>query len=278
MPVVSRHRRRGFTLIELMVVILLIGMMAGIAGPRLLPLITMTEHQNEARHLVGYGRAAMAHASMKHENIVVRIDLDNQEYWTEAQPDVYEAPESTGDDDPFDDDDDDWIPEDEYELRKASQTILMGEDAEQEITDEEDQKKLLGRQKENMKTEFTSMAQNTLFARAKRVKHDAKMFEDDKLFDYGMDEDELDVNDEAGTNAVDSDLLSPHRVIESVLIESVHIGEEVFSTGVVDIELSPLGLDTSVTFVLINEDAETMVVQWDPLTGNAWYGELVDET
>jgi len=218
-----RHKPAGFTLIELMVVILLMAMLASVAVPRLLPLITLTEHQNEARHLVSYGRAAMAHAALAHENIVVRIDLDMQEYWAEAQPDVYEEPEDVD----ADAEDDDWIPEDRYELQQASQTILMGDDAEQEYGDEEDRGKVLDRQKELMEKNFTSMARNSLFARARRVRHDEDaLFGDDSLF--GVDE-EMDFDDEAGTNAVGSMLLANHRVIESVLIESVRLGEEVYT-------------------------------------------------
>ena len=268
------HNRRGFTLIELMVVIVLIGMLASVAAPRLLPLITITEHQNEARHLVGFGRAAMAHAAMTHENIVVRIDLDMQRYWVELQPDVYEDPDDISTD-PFADDDD-WIPEDGIDLREASQTILMGEDVEQEYTDEEDQTKILERQRNNMQKEFSSMAQNALFARAKRVRHqDDDLFDKEELFDDDLYGDKY--GDEPGTNPVNNPLLSPHSLIESLFIDSIYIGEEEYTKGIVDLEISPLGLDTGVAMVLINEDSDIFVVQWDPLTGNAWYGEMAEE-
>jgi prepilin-type N-terminal cleavage/methylation domain-containing protein len=269
------HTRRGFTLIELMFVILLIAMIASVSVPRLLPLITLTEHQNEARHLVGFGRASMAHASMAHENIVVRIDLDNQRYWVEMQPDVYEEPEGI-EDDPYAEDDD-WMPEDKSELRAASQTILMGNDVEQEFSDGDDQTKILERQRENMGKEFSSMTLNSLFARAKRVRHeDDDLFGRDELVEDDLYEDEYD--GEPGTNPVDNDLLMPHVVIESVFIDSVYVGEEEYTKGIVDIELSPLGLETGVAMVLINEDSDVLVVQWDPLTGNAWFGEMKESS
>ncbi|HIA47009.1 MAG TPA: type II secretion system protein [Candidatus Hydrogenedentes bacterium] len=269
MPGSRRHSHFGFTLIELMVVILLMAMLASVAMPRLLPLITLTEHQNEARHLVSYGRAAMAHAALAHENIVVRIDLDMQEYWVESQPDVYEEPEKI-DDDPYGEDDE-WIPEDPYELQQASQTILMGEDAEQEYQNEEDQNKILDRQKEMMQKDFASMARNSLFARARRIHHDEdELYGDDSRFRVD-EEEEMDFYGEGGPNLASSALLSKHRVIETVFIESVSLGEDAYTGGIVDIELSPLGLSTNVSMVLINEENDVMIVHWDPLTGNAWF-------
>ena len=115
------------------------------------------------------------------------------------------------------------------------------------------------------------MARNSLFARARRIHHDEEeLFGDDSLFGI---EREDDFDAEAGTNAVGNALLARHRVIESVFIESVHLGEDAYVKGIVDIELSPLGLSTNVSMVLINEENEVLIVHWDPLTGNAWFVE-----
>lgn len=285
---------------ELLVVIVLMAMLASIAMPRLLPLITTTEHQNEARHLVGYGRAAMAHAAMTQSNLILKIDLDMQEYWTETQPDVYTEPDRNDDSnnrDPYDNDD--FIPEDEYELRQASKDIITHKSNEKnryskdanrrnsikevdpEFTDEEEQDKILERQKENMEKEFSSRARNSLYARAKRVQHDERelhgtnsFFDDDDEYATGLNEEQL----EKEKQPVESDLLGKHRVIESVFIESVVVGEEEYLKGIVEIYLSPLGLDTPVSFTLINEDSEVLIVYWDPLTGNAWFVDGDDET
>lgn len=269
------HSHQGYTLIELMVVILLMAMLASVAMPRLLPLITLTEHQNEARHLVGYGRAAMAHAAMAHENIIVRIDLDRQEYWVEKQPDVYSESEETEAD--LYAEDDDWIPDDEGELQEASRTILKAEPQDQEYRDPEEQDKVLARQKENMQKSFTSMAQNSLFARAKRVQHDRdELFEDDDMFKR-EEEEEDEFQDDPSARAVNSSLLQSHAVIESVFLDSVQIGEEIFKKGIVEVELTPLGLSTEINFLLINEENDLLIVHWDPLTGSAWYTEAEAE-
>mgnify|MGYP001224223504 CR=1 FL=1 len=273
----GKHTGFGFSLIELMVVILLMALLASVAAPRLLPMITMTEHQNEARRLVGYGRAAMAHAAMAHKNIVVRIDLDAQEYWTESRPDVYEEPEEAGEN-WSEEEEDDWIPQDGYELQKASQTILLREDAEQEYANEDDQKKILDRQRENMEKSFASMTRNSMFARARRVQHDEDRLSGDGSI-FGLEaEEEVDPNVSTAVNTVHSPFLSPHRVVDSVFIESVHVGDDVYIEGIIDIELSPLGLSTNIAMVLINEDSDIMIVHWDPMTGNAWFVDGGDET
>jgi Tfp pilus assembly protein FimT len=279
---------------ELMVVIVLMAMLSTIAMPRLLPLITTTEHQNEARHLVGYGRAAMAHAAMTQSNLIIKIDLEMQEYWTESQPDVYTEPDKN--DDSYNrnayDDDDDFIPKDEQELRQASKDIITHKSNEKnrysddvrrrsnikevdpEFTDEEEQDKILERQKENMEKEFASRARNALYARAKRVQHDERelygsnsFLDKDEEYATGLNEEQL----EKETQPIESDLLTKHRVLESVFIESIVVGEEEYVKEMVEIAISPLGLDTPVSFTLINEDSEVLIVYWDPLTGNAWF-------
>ena len=81
--------RRGFTLIELMVVISLMAMIAAISLPYFLPVLLYSTHEGAARHLANYGRSAIAHTTLEKETITVMIDLDNQEYWSEGlrQPD-----------------------------------------------------------------------------------------------------------------------------------------------------------------------------------------------
>jgi prepilin-type N-terminal cleavage/methylation domain-containing protein len=271
-----QHNTRGFTLIELMIVILLMGMIVGTAAPRLLPLLTLTEHESEARRLVGYGRSAMAHASMTHAPIRVRIDLDQQKYWTEALPSLVPESESAGGGSysdtygGYNEEEDDWVPDDDIELARASSQILKGDEAEQEYTSEEEQNKVLDKQRGQMQDQFRSMADNSLFARALRVHHDDDKYVDDRsLF---RRDDEYDDDDEAEQQQpVSNPLLKPHQVIDSVWIESVMIGDEEFKKGIVDIELTPLGLDTEVSLALFNEDEDLLIVYWDPMTTNAWY-------
>lgn len=267
MDTTRRHNRNGFTLIELMVVILLMSMIVSIAAPRLLPLLTLTEHENEASRLAGYGRAAMAHTALTHSSIRVRIDLDNQEYWAETLPDLVASHGMTGGYGSGNDDDD-WIPEDKIGLAQASSQILQGDEVEQEYNTEEEQNKVLDKQRSEMENRFRSMSDNSLFARALRVHHDDYDYVNDESI-FARDREEGD--DEAIPQPVTDPLLAAHTVIDSVWIDSITIAGEEFATGIVDIELTPLGLDTEVMLSLFNEDGDLMTVYWDPMTGNAWY-------
>jgi prepilin-type N-terminal cleavage/methylation domain-containing protein len=272
-----RHNTRGFTLIELMIVILLMGMIVGTAAPRLLPLLMLTEHESEARRLVGYGRSAMAHASMTHTPIRVRIDLDQQKYWTEALPSLIPESESAASGSKgsayggYDEDEDDWVPDDDIELARASSQILKGDEVDQEYTSEDEQNKVLDKQRGQMQDQFRAMADNSLFARALRVKHDDDGYVEDRSLFNRNDDGYEDDDEEEMRQPVSDPLLAPHVVIDSVWIDSVMIGDEEFKKGIVDIELSPLGLDTEVSLALFNEDEDLLIVHWDPMTANAWY-------
>ena len=52
-------------------------------------------------------------------------------------------------------------------------------------------------------------------------------------------------------------------------IEYVKLGEVHYIDETVRIELTPLGLGSDVEFSLISEDGDVLIVQWDPVTGNA---------
>ncbi|MFP4172811.1 MAG: prepilin-type N-terminal cleavage/methylation domain-containing protein, partial [Candidatus Hydrogenedentota bacterium] len=119
MKAVSRARgnnRRsacsGFTLIELMMVALLLALFFAIAIPRLWPAIAFGEHEGAARRIANYGRAAIAECAMLQTRYTIKIDLDEQEYWTmrwpgfstelaEVQGDMREAARGAMEDEPM---------------------------------------------------------------------------------------------------------------------------------------------------------------------------------
>ncbi len=309
------HSRSGFTLIELMVVLLLIAIMAMTAAPNLLTVLTMTEHENEARHLMGYGRAAMAHAVMKREAIVVHVDMNAQEYWItvadtrEVTEDGNERPRGVNlssygqrplDEQEYDqredEEDQDWMPQDKADLAQAVAEINnaarreeLGEeeegDDELRFEDEDEQRQVLEHQQDSMEEGFSMMTQNTLFAQAKRIKHDHDGFETwedrEEARELRLEEIEKDMDQEAILQAdepLEDPLLKRHTLIETVQIQAVIIGddeyvfqEKEFEKNVIEIELSPLGLDMPVGIQLLNEENEILQVIWDPMTGNAWF-------
>lgn len=297
------HKRLGFTLVELMMVVALIAMMAMVAAPRLLPLLTLSEHESEARHLVGYGRSAMAHAAMAHTPIVVHIDMNRQEYWASPVQEgivnrdgsrqvrgvnisSYGQRPEDNDRNARDRDTNEWMPQDKADLAQATASInrerqgsVTGEPVEEsEYTDTEDQEAVLNRQQDDMQKNFSTMTQNTLFARAKRIQHDHDLFQvEEDSFAYRMEQAAEEQSPEQA-QALEDPLLQRHALIETVRIEAVYLGNEKYKRYTkrtdknrVAITLSPLGLDTSVTLELINEEDEVFHVVWDPMTGRAWF-------
>ena len=76
----------GFTLVELAVVVGIVALLLAVAIPQLVPSILFSTLEGSARHLAGYGRAAMAHAVITHERLTIRIELTPedgapQQYW-----------------------------------------------------------------------------------------------------------------------------------------------------------------------------------------------------
>ena len=256
----SRH---GFTLIELMVVMVLIAMIAAISVPYFLPAIIYSTHEGAARHLANYGRSAIAHTTLSKETITVIIDLDNQEYWSERlpQPDPEEEEAENqlveGEE---------RFPEDDMELyRLAAEELQRPED---ERRDEEGEE-LLDEQTSRMAAQFNSRARQALTARAQRVVHDQRGILQDigDLFeeDFRLDKHGEEIIPEEITDP----LLVRTRVPEGVYIEYVQLGDLQYIEGIVEIELTPLGLGSDVEFSLMNEDGDVFVVTWDPVSGGA---------
>ncbi len=252
----------GFTLIELMVVMVIVAMIAAVSLPYFLPVLIYSTHEGAARHLANYGRSAIAHTTLDKETITVIIDLDNQEYWSERlpQPDPEEDPEKEFLED------EQRFPEDDMDLyRQATEELQRPED---ERRDEEGDE-LLKEQTSRMASQFNSRARQALTARARRVVHDRQGILQDigDLFeeDFRLDKHGEKIIPEEITDP----LLTRTRVPQGVYIEYVQLGDLQYTEGIVEIELTPLGLGSDVEFSLINEDGDVFVVTWDPVSGGA---------
>ncbi len=86
------HKRRhmsgnekGFTLIELTVVVLLIGIIAGLTFPRLRQAVTTDTLKSSTRKLVGIIRSLRREAVKDHDAHFLRFDLDTNLFWIERQ-------------------------------------------------------------------------------------------------------------------------------------------------------------------------------------------------
>lgn len=253
----------GFTLIELLVVIALMATVMAIVLPQLMPAIVVSTHEGAARHMMGYGRSVIAHAILFHEEITVKVDLDEQQYWAERWPEPELDPDEKKAQEAARSGNSEEYPEDPLELMALAREEFNKED--EEDTDYD----LLDHQSQVMLDSFELMMRQALYAKARNVIQDDRGVLDDvtPLFD---DRFSLDIED---------DELEPEELIlpflirtalpEEIFLESVRVGENLLTHGVAEIIISPFGLTQPVAFFLVNEDGDYLTVEWDPITGGA---------
>ncbi|MBA4396855.1 MAG: hypothetical protein C0394_05670 [Syntrophus sp. (in: bacteria)] len=78
------RRQAGYTLIELTVVILLIGLMLFLAAPRIRDTLLDDSLKSAARHLAGAAKTLRNEAVREQVDYVLHLDLNNNAFWTYA--------------------------------------------------------------------------------------------------------------------------------------------------------------------------------------------------
>jgi prepilin-type N-terminal cleavage/methylation domain-containing protein len=242
-----RPDRTGYTLVELVLVVFIISMVLAIALPRLLPLIAFSQLEASARHVAGFGRAAIAECAMSGDRFTVRIDLDNQQYWAVRW--------LSEDADLFSDSD-----EEETDQEQMDQEALMQHIAELS-TDDMD---VVSRQ---IQERFDRFVQASIQARARNVDQEGILsgVADDMFTEFRLDADD----EEDKSEEVKSALLTRTILPEGVRIETVQIGNAGKTSGVAEVEVTPMGLNEFVYFYLKNENDEYYTVVWDAVTGDS---------
>jgi prepilin-type N-terminal cleavage/methylation domain-containing protein len=257
-----RAHSRGFTLVELMVVVFLMALIMSVAMPSLLPMIVFSELQGAARHMANYGRSVVAEATLRREPLTVRFDLTEQAYYTIRL--VYPEPELEEGADEITDQfalyssmsSSGGSFEEMSEMLAASREG-GGFDGFPEGFDDVEANQQLG-------AKFDGFAQRIMEERAKNVvpgesflDEIGPLFEEEFTLDVGEPE-EVELNDM---------VLERVYLPGNVLIESITVDGERQTGGLVEVTISPLGLDSEVLLHIVNEDAEYYTVHWDPVTG-----------
>lgn len=250
----------GFTLIELLVVMGIIVTVLAVAFPQLLPVIAFSKHEGVARHLASYGRNAMGQASLFGEHYTVYVDLDAQEYYTMRWPKPgeldregagvkeYGGGEGSGE----------VAPKSSQELVEA---MMMEESGEKSGLNLEDQTyELLDR--------FDAFHRQKLLALSENVVHD-----DDFLADVGPEFNEDSpfgiADSDLEPQEVDDPLLTPTYLPRNIWIDSIRVGDDEITSGMVEIDINTSGMTQTVIFYIVNEDDEYYTVTWDAVTGAA---------
>ncbi|MFO7973015.1 MAG: type II secretion system protein [Candidatus Hydrogenedentota bacterium] len=272
-PVAPRARRggRGYTLVELAVVIAIAGLIMAIAIPQLMPTILFSNLEGAARHMAGYGRAAMAHAVIAHERLTIRIDLSPEEdkpqqYWAIRWLSEYELEENG--EGMFDDETFGRLEETAPGQKMQDRNAALYQAGSQEAMNE---------QARMLQERFDRFATLSLQSKARNVKHDGILSETGDLFEgkeFSLDDDA----DEESVDEVKTSLLERTRLPEGVRIESVRVGTSEISEGLVEVDVTTLGLAEPVYVYLKSEETEEyFTVSWDAITGNAHLYEGKEE-
>ena len=81
LPAGGRERAGGFTLVELMVVVVIVGLMVGLAASRIDFLIPKYRLRGAAREVAGLFKQARSRAVGSGKDVYVELDLPRGQYW-----------------------------------------------------------------------------------------------------------------------------------------------------------------------------------------------------
>lgn len=268
--------RAGFTLIELSVVVFIIGMVAAVAFPRLLPVLAFSEAEGSSRHLANFGRASIAQAALLKEDVTFYFDFDKQQFWVTrwVVPDPtseMEGEAGLGEEgDPNASDQIALLNQFQagsgFSAEEISQMLLSGQMAGADGMPEGFDQELADAQ---IGSKFDKMARRALETRAKNViQGDGLLDEIGPLFDK-----EFSLSDDADTEPYEEEITDPvirrSTMPETVSVTQIFVNGERFSKGVLDIPISPLGLQDEVIFNIGNAEGDVYSVVWDPILNNA---------
>lgn len=274
----ARASRSGFTLIELSVVVFLIGIIAAVSFPRLLPVLAFSQTEGASRHMANFGRASIAQAALMRDDVTVYFDFDKQEFWATRW--VYPEPGGEGEGEgelngtlPGNAAGSDQLAMlnqfqagSGFSAEEISQMLLTGGLANADGLPDGFDQELADAQ---MGDKFDRMARRALETRAKNVIQDKGLLDEiGPLFDK-----KFSLDDTGDTEPYEEEITDPiirrSSFPPEVSVTQIFVNGERFTKGIVDIPISPLGLQDEVIFNISNGEGDTYSVVWDPVLNNA---------
>lgn len=262
----ARGGAGGFTLIEMVVVVAVIGAMTAIVLPELMPIIMFSRLEGAARHLAAYGRGAMAYACMLREPITISFDLDNQEYWAVR---YVEAEDESLFDDETESKDTGLFSQrkmfestgrGDKETDRSASDLASNRQSKDGSGDEGD-----FRDTDLMRARFDRFVRTQIEARSKQVKHGGILDEIGPLFEKKF---KLSDEEEGQWEELTDPVLERVEAPEDVVIETVRIGSVSHTKGLVDVKLTAVGLEEPVT-IYVRSGGDYYTVTWNPITGGS---------
>jgi len=243
----ARRRANGFTLVELVVVVMVVLVFLAIAAPNLAPMFIFADLETSSRNLASFGARAMDQCILARDRYTVKVDLTNQEYWALRWPKATDDEEREG------------------RLTGGGLNIL-GDNKRgslrdqmaslQDVTDISDAD--LEEEAQALFAEMEWHHRTVLETRARRVLEQETRPGEGRLFDtrFTLEREEDDKQE------VRLPLLTRTSLPQGVRIQRVVVGDKTHSSGVVEIEITPVGLELPVSFEMRNDDGDVYTVKW----------------
>lgn len=262
----ARRRAGGFTLVELVVVVLVVLVFLGIVAPALAPMFIFADLETSSRNLAAFGARAMDQCILARDRYTVKVDLANQEYWALRWPKVTDDEEGegrlTGGSSVLD-----------GANKKSLRELLAGMDDASDLSSED-----LESEAQALFAEMEWHHRTVLESRARRVLEHEPGAAESRLFDtrFSLDRDETDLEE------VRLPLLQRTSLPQGVRIQRVVVGEKTYSSGVVDIDITPVGMALPVSFEMRNDDGDVFTVKWmgntrQGIIESGWTGPVDEE-